>query len=228
MPFPDLEWVAIPGGSFVMGSSEADIWDAVNDCNDYEGNCQMDWFSAEGPQRLETIGDFEITRYEITNAQYNLCVENGPCSPPRKVSSDNSEAYNPSFFSDDYPVVTVSASAAVTFCQWMGGRLPSEREWEKAARGPDGRRYPWGNRLDMARANLYSGGPTKVGSYLTGASFYGLMDMAGNVAEFTRDNVVRGGSWKSYPHHGRTTHRSTGSWLTADFVNFDIGFRCIR
>jgi serine/threonine protein kinase/formylglycine-generating enzyme required for sulfatase activity len=226
--FPDLEWIAIPGGSFVMGSSEADIRDAVADCNAYEGNCQTDWFSAEAPQRLETMGDFEITRYEITNAQYNLCVKNGSCSPPRKVSSDNSVAYSPSFFTDDYPVVTVTTADAATFCQWVGSRLPSEKEWEKAARGSDGRRYPWGNMLDVTRANLYSSGPTKVGSYLNGASPYGVMDMAGNVAEFTRDNVVRGGSWKSYPHYGRTTNRSTGSWLTQDFVNFDIGFRCVR
>jgi formylglycine-generating enzyme required for sulfatase activity len=54
------------------------------------------------------------------------------------------------------------------------------------------------------------------------------MDMAGNVAEFTNDEVVRGGSWKSYPHHARAAHRSTGSWLTKDFTNFDIGFRCVR
>ncbi len=226
--FPDLEWVAIPAGSFVMGSSEADIQDAVADCNTYEGNCQPEWFRVEGPQRLETIGDFKITRYEITNAQYNLCVKNGPCSTPRKVSSDNSVVYNSSCFIDDYPVVTVTATDARSFCQWVGGRLPSEREWEKAARGTDGRRYPWGNRLDMTRANLFSGGPTEVGSYPSGASPYEVMDMAGNVAEFTSDNVVRGGSWKSYPHHGRTTNRSTGSWLTHDFVNFDIGFRCVR
>lgn len=225
---PNLDWVIIPGGSFVLGSSQADIQAAVADCNAYQGNCQAGWFSTESSQRQETLGDFEITRSEITNAQYNLCVENGPCSPPRKESSDKSVAYNPDFFRDDYPVVTVTAADAEIFCQWVGGRLPDEQEWEKAARGSDGRRYPWGNTLDMTLANLYSSGPARVGSYPGGASPYGVLDMAGNVAEFTTGRVVRGGSWKNYPHHGRAAHHSTGAWLSDDFANFDIGFRCVR
>ena len=211
-----------------MGSSDADIQAAVADCNVYEGNCQTDWFGSETPQRTESTGAFDIVRYEITNAQYNACVNAGVCRSPQEISSDNSVAYNAGFFDDNKPVVTISVSDASTFCNWVGGRLPSEREWEKAARGTDGRRYPWGNTLDLARANLYSSGPTNVGSYSNGASPYGVMDMAGNVAEFTTDNVVRGGSWKNYPHHGRTTQRSTGAWLTGSFVNFDIGFRCVR
>jgi serine/threonine protein kinase len=223
-----MDWVFIVGGNFTMGSSQADIQAAMADCNLYEGNCQASWFGSESPQRTEWTEAFEISKYEVTNAQYNLCVQNGPCLPARKASSDGSIDYDASYFADNYPVVTVTGNDASIFCDWIGGRLPNEREWEKAARGTDGRRYPWGNTLDMSRANLYSGRPTNVGSYSSGASPYGVMDMAGNVAEFTSDHVVRGGSWKSYPHHGRTTQRSTGPWLTRDFANFDVGFRCVR
>jgi formylglycine-generating enzyme required for sulfatase activity len=225
---PILSWITIPGGDFVMGSSESDIQAAIADCNKYEGDCRQDWFTSEGPQRTTSVGAFEITKYEITNAQYNLCVSNGPCSPPTRVSTDNSIPNNPSFFTDNYPIVTVTVDDAITFCRWIGGRLPSEAEWEKVARGTDRRRYPWGSNLDLSQANLYSTGPMSVGSYPTGASPYGAMDIAGNVAEFTSDNILRGGSWKSFPHHGRVTNRSIGPWLTRDFTNFDIGFRCVR
>ncbi len=225
---PNLLWLPIPAGNFTMGSSKADIEATVKECNDYEGNCQTAWFKSETPQRTESSGTFEMTILEITNVQYNLCVKNGPCPPPRKTSSDNSITLDDTFFNDNYPVVSVTKADAAAFCSWVGGRLPSEQEWEKAARGTDGRRYPWGNELDLAKANLNSKGPKAVGSYDEGGSPYAILDMAGNVAEFTSDNVIRGGSWKNPPHQGRTTQRSTGAWLTQDFTNFDLGFRCVK
>lgn len=225
---PDLVWLAVLEGNFTMGSSEADIGLSVEECNQYEGNCQAAWFSTETPQKTASTDPFEMTKYEITNAQYNLCVEFGPCAQPSRTSSDNSLVTSDHYFDDKKPVVTITRGEAATFCQWVSGRLPTEIEWEKAARGTDERRYPWGNELDLTRANLLSSGPKEVGSYSDGASPYGLLDMAGNVAEFTSDNVIRGGSWKNPPHQGRTTQRSTGAWLTPDFTNFDIGFRCVR
>jgi iron(II)-dependent oxidoreductase len=232
---PQLEWVFVPGGNFTMGSSDADIDVALFECNETEGrktgvSCQVDWFKE--PQRTVFVQDFEITKYEITNAQYNICVEAGICPEAgRNITDNNIPPYDPVFFHDNYPVVGVSWYEADLFCRWMGKGLPTEMEWELAARGTDGRRYPWGNTFDSSRANLDSGYPSPVGSYPDGASPYGVLDMAGNVFEWTGTQlngnyIVRGGGWSKYYFRGRVTDR--GTQLNANFANYDIGFRCIR
>lgn len=177
------------------------------------------------------VGNFDITRDEITNAQYNACATAGACAKAGRAVSDTNIQRDPGFFASNYPVMAVSWYDADAFCRWTGGRLPTEEEWERAARGTDGRRYPWGNLFEPDRANLDSNYPTPVGKYPRGASPYGVMDMAGNVFEWTATSadgkyVVRGGGWTKYTFRGRVTDR--GTWLEPTFANYDVGFRCVR
>lgn len=230
----DLEWIFIPAGNFTMGSREEHIQQTLAECNDTEGEetgqwCQASWFKE--PLRSVFIDNFEITKYEITNAQYKVCVNAGNCRDANRQVNGNNPPYDPNYFTDNYPVVMVSWEDAQTFCKQLNGRLPTEEEWEKAARGTDERRYPWGNTFESTKANLSSSFPASVGSFPQGASPYGIMDMAGNVFEWTATQgttgyIVRGGGWSKYYFRGRVTDR--GTQLEASFSNYDVGFRCVR
>lgn len=173
--------IKIPAGEFMMG------------CNQRVDQCVADTHHRETPLHAVYLDAYEIGKYEVTNVEYRACVEAGVCGLPRKLRSHRREFYfeNPEY--DHYPVVFVSWWDAQTFCQWDGGkRLPTEAEWEKAARGPiDTRAWPWGNEgPDCSRGNyrLTCGRDTvKVGSFPTGASPYGLMDVTGNVFEWVAD-----------------------------------------
>ncbi len=225
------DWVDIPAGPFIMGSSEEDVWAAVATCNAWEGSCEFGWFDSELPRRTVTLPAYGITRYEITSAQYQACVDAGVCAQAGQRITDDNIAYDARFVEPAYPVAGVSWYDANGYCHWLGARLPTEEEWEKAARGRNGRSYPWGSSLDTALANLYSGAPAPVGSYAAGASPYGVEDMAGNVFEWTSSSVngrfvLRGGSWHAYPFRARTADR--GTKLAPDFASYDIGFRCAR
>mgnify|MGYP002382322263 CR=1 FL=1 len=121
-------------------------------------------------------------RYEVTRAEYHQCQRAGVCdatSPPLSVTGVDGAL----------PVTNVSLEKAATFCQFIGGSLPTEAQWELAARGPgaEHRLYPWGNEPDQGRANVKSGAPLPVGSYPGGDSAYGVADMAGNVWEWVSD-----------------------------------------
>jgi len=231
---PSPIWLNIPTGDFVMGSSETEIEIALSECNATEGQetgqpCQRGWFNE--PQRLVHVNGFKITKHEITNAQYKVCEAAGVCAKAGRIVTDNNIRYDSGYFADDYPVMAVNWYDAATYCGWIGGRLPTEAEWEYAARGTDGRRYPWGNTFNPSRANLQTNFPSPVGSYPAGASPFGVLDMAGNVFEWTATEVngnyvVRGGSWAKYYFRGRTTDR--GTQLSPAFANYDIGFRCVR
>lgn len=226
-----ITWLPIPAGDFVMGSNEEDISATVTECNLSEGNCRAEWFIAEQPQKVIYVAGFEISKYEITNNQYNACVDAGSCNQAGRAISDNRIAYDPAFFDPEKPVVSVSYFDAAAYCAWIGGRLPSEEEWEKAARSTDGRRYPWGNIFQNGVVNLASTGPATVGSYPAGVSLYGVHDMAGNVFEWTSTTasdkyILKGGSWNTYAFRGRSADR--GTRLTPDFANYDIGFRCAK
>jgi formylglycine-generating enzyme required for sulfatase activity len=177
--------VHVPAGSFLMGS--------LPDSSGLPGlDRDPQPESDEFPQRTVSLSEFWIDRTEVTNVRYRECVNAGVCAS--QSGGDPNYHNNPAF--DNYPVVLVSWDDAKIYCQWVGKRLPTEAEWEKAARGTDGRIWPWGNALKdnlsapVERANVGDGaatGITETGAYPTGASPYGALDMTGNVWEWVND-----------------------------------------
>jgi formylglycine-generating enzyme required for sulfatase activity len=191
----------LPGGTFSMGSTEAEIQDALARCRESYRYCNLDFYGQEAPQHLVTLDSFLFDQTEVTNAQYRKCVEAGECDAPTACSEgkptfdDHSKA--------DHPVVCVDWSDAQAYCQWAGARLPTEAEWEYAARGPDGTRYPWGNdrggpwqnfcdatcKESWADQDMDDGyaRTSPIDSYPEGGSWCGALDMAGNVYEWVLD-----------------------------------------
>ena len=166
--------VFVLAGEFLMGSAESD----------------KDVGDEEKPQHTVSLDAFRIDQHEVTNAQYKQCVDAGKCTAPSDSSSNTRKSYYGNAQFDNYPVVYVSWQDAKNYCAWAGKRLPTEAEWEKAARGTDGRRYPWGDTFDKSKLNSFENGnkdTTEVGKYPSGASPYGAYDMAGNVWEWTND-----------------------------------------
>ena len=229
-----MEWVSIPAGEFLMGSLDGDP------------GARADEF----PQHQVALSAYRIGKYEVTNRQYAQCVRAGVCRAP-----STSRYLDPEY--EDHPVVYINWEDANTFCQWndSNGRLPTEAEWEMAARGTDGRTYPWGDQPpDCSRANYSdenvacTGDTRPVGSAPDGASAFGASDMAGNVWEWVADwysesyyasspatdpagpeggpfKVLRGGSWDKQEWNGRIALRVMG--LPVNRNNRD-GFRCAR
>ena len=146
--------------------------------------------SDEIPAHQVKISAFWIDQVEVTNGMYGLCVNVGACRLPVKLNSNLRFDYfgNPEF--NDYPVIHVTWRDANTYCQWAGRRLPTEAEWERAARGDDMRTFPWGdeppNAINSNSGNSV-GDTSRVGSYADGASPFGALDMAGNVWEWASD-----------------------------------------
>jgi formylglycine-generating enzyme required for sulfatase activity len=222
-----MEQVFVESGLFTMGSS----------VDDPQANAD------ELPQHEVTLDSFWIDRTEVTNAQYAACIAAGACSAPvHSTHFGRPELEN-------HPVFGVSWFEAVAYCAWAGRRLPTEAEWEKAARGADERLYPWGNEApssDRLNFDLQHEGTFPVGSFPAGASPYGALDMAGNVWEWTADTydsayyasspsdnppgppesvnwrVIRGGAWNTAPRAVRAANRF---WSFPKRDYFD-GFRC--
>ncbi len=144
----------------------------------------------EVPSHQVKLNAFWIDQVEVTNGMYNLCVTSGTCRPPVRLNSDNRTDYYGNLEFQDYPVVQVTWYDASAYCQWAGRRLPTEAEWERAARGDDMRTFPWGNEPPNAK-NSNSGNSvgdtSRVGSYAEGVSPFGALDMTGNVWEWVAD-----------------------------------------
>jgi formylglycine-generating enzyme required for sulfatase activity len=178
-PSDGAKMVCVPAGEFLMGSTEAEIAAAIAECSG--PLCKK--FSNEAPQHTVILDAYWIDQTEVTNAQYLACVSAGVCGWTRRYSDVAQDK-------PDLPVAGVTGENARTYAAWVGGRLPTEAEWEKAARGTDGRIYPWGNNPpDCSLANIADcqTGLVAVGSYPAGASPYGALDMAGNVWEWVAD-----------------------------------------
>ena len=173
--------VTIPAGEFIMGCNSGNVWET----------CQDD----EWPTHTVYLDEFYIDETEVTNAQYAQCVAEHGCPAHACTGSRTRASYycNPEFA--NYPMVLVDWEEAAAYCAWAGKRLPTEAEWEKAARGTDRRAFPWGNSdPECWKANFVADPPTycvgdttEVGSYPYFASPYGALDMAGNVAEWVSD-----------------------------------------
>jgi len=172
-PIDGMTMVYVPEGEFLMGSTD---------------NGQFAE-SDEKPQNLIYLDSFWIDRTEITKAMYKICVEAKVCLKPEMRASNSKKEFYETPELDDHPMIWVTSDDASTYCNWVGRRLPTEAEWEKAARGLDGRIYPWGNNINCQYANYNNciGDTTPVGKYRLGASPFGVLDLAGNVREWVAD-----------------------------------------
>jgi formylglycine-generating enzyme required for sulfatase activity len=262
--------MAIRGGAFTMGASMELQSSALELCKDEIGPrnrvaCQREVVETEGPQRKVYLSPFSIDRVEVTVGAWRACVQAGACSPAPLALADAR------FLRPNLPVTSVTWSEADQYCAWRGARLPTEAEWERAARGTDGRVWPWGNVLKpgafnhgrfvgsddigsdviaLIRPDASDGAAflAPVGAHPDGASPDGVLDLAGNVMEWTADyyrsespqslatvnphgpdagamRSVRGGSWRQPPFFARTSYREAA---TPETRSTEIGLRCAR
>jgi formylglycine-generating enzyme required for sulfatase activity len=232
---PTLGMAQIPGGCFDMG-------DHFGDGDD-----------RELPVHNVCISAFEMDVHEVTNGEYAECVDDGVCTAPYRTDSNTRTTYygNPAY--GEHPVIWTSWYQAEEYCTWAGKRLPTEAEWEYAARGGlAGKRYPWGDTINGSDANYWdSGDPwdndTSEVEYFP-PNGYGLYDMAGNLWELVNDwyqydyyavspsndppgpvdgtvRVLRGGSWDNQVFALRVSYRNSSGPVGG---NNDVGFRCAR
>jgi len=256
-----MEMIYIPAGEFLMG------WEGLDATTDIGPGPYPDFL-----EHTVYLDDYWIDKYEVTNEQYQGCVSEGFCKPCKQnnIPPQGTDYFTESAFAD-YPVVNVSWFMARDYCEWVGRRMLTEAEWEKAARGTDGRKYPWGNakyledyanicdvncpiakKGDIANASFDDGfaGPAPVGSFPAGSSPYGVMDMAGNVWEWTStasepypydandgreaqydipdgakwpERILRGGPWNDGYAYQRSSFRYRAVGI---YWNFNMGIRC--
>ncbi|MEZ4265128.1 MAG: SUMF1/EgtB/PvdO family nonheme iron enzyme [Myxococcota bacterium] len=257
----------VPAGEFLRGSTPANMDGDYQECVRVEGDdCSRSWFEDEGPQRSLELSEFWIDQHEVTNGQFERCVVSGGCEPVAVEACEmwGEGGWQPAdrdwvlnrFGGDRYPRVCVSWHDAAAYCAWAGKRLATEAEWEKAARGTDGRRFPWGEepascrRAQMKEGDAVDGcgkeGTAEVGSFPESRSPYGALDMAGNAHEWVQDvedPSYYGRAPLKDPAHtegnGARVIRggswsSTGSWVRTanrggfnpDARNVYTGFRC--
>ncbi len=230
----NVTMVYIPAGEFTLGS-------------DTSGDV-----SSHPAQKID-LPAFYIDKFEVTNEMYDACVYAVECRKPRQMGSATRNTY----FSNlqvygNYPVIYVDWKMAAAYCAWRGARLPTEAEWEKAARGTDDRIYPWGtNDLDCSYANYQGcvGDTTPVNQYDKGQSIYGVFGMAGNVFEWTSsldfpypydasdgredpkksgNRIARGGSWHDFGGNAGNVRVDSRTSLDPSYFGAYVGIRCVR
>lgn len=223
----EAEMVRIPAGVFPMGDRNGE--------------------PEEYPERQIALNDFSMDRFEVTNEAYQACTRAKACDPAPYLEDE-------ALGKPNHPVVGVTWDDAVRFCKWVGKRLPSEAEWEYAAKGTDHRKWPWEGAFDPKKANTnlpgdFHGRTAPVDAYEAGTSPFGLSQMAGNAAEWTsdyfdptfyrktkesndpagpksgRERVVRGGSYRDSAHTVRVAARRPKIPTEVDNT---IGFRCAK
>lgn len=185
-----IEWVTIPAGEFLMGSTPEESEAAYLDAKLRSSLLEKYTFDAEVPQHKVYLSEYQISRYEITNAQYRNFVEATNRPVPRGQQGDEIWK-DDNFNANTQPVVGVTWFDAQAYAEWIGCSLPTEAQWERAARGTDERTYPWGNDPPKARhhanfARRYNH-TTPVGQFQNGTSPDGIADLAGNVWEWCLD-----------------------------------------
>jgi formylglycine-generating enzyme required for sulfatase activity len=220
--------VEIPAGTFRMGSDDGGREDK--------------------PAHDVDLPAYDLDKFEVTNADFAVFVE--ATGHQTDAEKQDKQTWRDAFKEgrEAHPVVKVTWNDAVAYCEWVGKRLPTEAEWEKAARGPEGLRYTWGNEWDPSKANVKETGlrsTAVVGSFGVGASPFGVEDMVGNAWEWTGDwymaypgntagdryygeqcRVTRGGGWFDDEPQATTFNRNCGVPDTT--INDDLGFRCAR
>lgn len=226
---PTLEspMVEIPAGKFMMGSDA--------------GNAD-----SKPPHEVE-VKAFMLDQFEVTNADFKLFVDATSYQTDAEKSKESDTWLTYAKDKDNHPVVKVSWNDAKAFCEWAGKRLPTEAEWEYAARGSDGRTFPWGNEFDVKNVNAKETGlrgTAAVGSFPGGASPFAIQDMSGNVQEWTTSVaehypgnttnsklygdklfIQRGGGWFAVQERLTTFFRDSN---VATAANDDVGFRCAK
>ncbi len=256
----DAQMIAIPAGKFVAGSTPEERGAAYDDFRttaDRDTAREQNWFEGEEARHPQTIAGYRIDLMPVTEAAYAEFVVAGKAPAP----AIDEAAWNATGFTQDYatqvarfvwhagvpptgredhPVVLVTWSEAAAYCAWRGElagsprRLPTADEYERALRGDGGLSYPWGNAFEASKLNCAVGGPgdtTPVGAYPDGASPFGVLDLAGNVAEWTStplhdesgEMTVKGSAWDDYGGLGRGAARHGRGKAVRHVI---IGFRC--
>ena len=240
-PGDGAEMILIPAGEFTMGSDGKAI----------------DEDKAEAPVHKVTLPAYQIDKCEVTTAQYcrflnaakttaDAAGHNYLGMPQHLTIEQANGEWRPKKGCEKFPMADVTWYGATAYAQWAGKRLPTEAEWEKAARGTDGRKFPWGNTLEYSRLRFGQDKIGPVGGFPSGASPYGCLDMSGNVWEWTSSlfkpypyvatdgreaadsaerRVARGGSWEGEPHIAHSAYRFRPF---PEFAHTYLGFRCAK
>ncbi len=268
------DMVTVTGGSFLMGTNMEEATAAMDECALYNTTCPYSWVEDSTPEHQVTVDSFEMDIYEVSLLQYVTFLnwlgpnshKNGcqgqPCALTDTEQQNSYITFDGTTYSvknsalyNDHPVTHVTWWGAEAYCEALNRRLPTEAEWERAARGPQDYIYPWGNTFDVTLANSSrpaAEGTEPVNSYLAGASTFGILNMAGNVEEWVSDwyqsnyyqqlvnnpgqpnpqgpisgtqKVLRGGSWDAVPPILRSVHRR--SWDPGN-PQASMGFRCVK